>query len=474
MSLETDKHREKAAVDRGGDAEESVQRRDGAEGSERSVRPDQPDQPDRSDGADGAGRDEAPAESRPEEPEAEKKPNPPLRERWRDFHRRHPQGVILGAVLAVAVLIGGYFLLRYLHSYESTDDAEVNAHLSAVGSRISGYVTAVYVDNNQTVLVGQQMVQIDPSDYQNAMEQARANYRNAIAQLHAENPNVPITVTTTQTNISTGQQAVATEEAGLLAAQQEYSAREADLRRIEANNAKAQRDVIRYQGLVEKNEISREQYDAIASTAKAEAAGVQSARAAANAAKRMVEQRESALQEAQMTLAATATNAPRTVSINESRVQGRLAAIAAAKAQLDQAVLDLSYTKILAPVAGVIAQRSVEVGEMVEPGQQLLVISQIGDVWITANFKETQIRRMRPGQAVDIHVDAFKRKYRGYVESLPGATGAKTSLLPPENATGNYVKVVQRLPVRIRLKPGEDQEHRLRPGMSVEPKVWVN
>src|SRR5262249_11992788 len=157
------------------------------------------------------------------------------------------------------------------------------------------------------------------------------------------------------------------------------------------------------------------------------------------------------------------SNAPQEVAIRRAFVGSRQASVLVAKAAVEQAKLNLDYTRIIAPVRGVVGRKAVEVGMRLQPGQQLMAVVPLEDGWVTANFKETQLRRMRPGQAARIHVDAFDKDYEGYVESLPAATGAKYSILPPENATGNYVKVVQRLPVRLRFKAGQDKEHLLRP-----------
>ncbi len=285
---------------------------------------------------------------------------------------------------------------------------------------------------------------------------------------------MPITQTSNVSTISSNQAEVRSAEAGVVSAQQDYDARVAAVRQAEVNHTKASLDKARYQLLVDKDEISKQQFDAVVAAERAAAAQVDANQASAEAGQKVVDQRRAQLAQAQTRLSEANQNAPRQVAIQKSQVAARQAAIATARAQQEQARLNLSYTRIVAPVSGIVVDRTAEVGQPLTPGQQLMSISQLDDIWITANFKETQLRLMRPKQSVDIKVDAFDKTYHGYIENLPGATGAKTSLLPPENATGNYVKVVQRLPVRIRLKPGEDPEHRLRPGMSVEPKVWLN
>jgi membrane fusion protein, multidrug efflux system len=419
--------------------------------------------------------DQAPQkkESQPTTPPPDK-PKKPAAKRARRYVKRHPGRVLLGALVLAVVIAGGVLLWNHLSSYEDTDDAQVDGHLIMLSPRISGTVVGVYAENNQYVQSGQVIVDLDPRDYEVALQHAQAAYEQAIAQLHAESPNVPIVVTTNQTTISEGEAAVVVAEKAVAAAQQAYQARLADQRNAEAQNAKAQRDVERYAPLVAKEEVSRQQFDAVRATAESDAASVDAARAAVEVSLRDLDERGAELLQAQTRLQGAQQNAPRQTASRQAAVQTRQADISAAKAVVDQATLNLSYTKIVAPVSGVVANKTVELGERLEPGQDMLDISQVDDIWITANFKETQLKRMRPGQSVDVHVDALGQTFHGYIEAMPGATGAVTSLLPPENATGNYVKVVQRLPVRIRLKPGEDRGHRLRIGMSVEPKVWLN
>jgi membrane fusion protein (multidrug efflux system) len=414
-----------------------------------------------------------PGEGKGEAAEDEEKPKPPLKERAQIFAREHPKGILFGVIALAVLVIAAIFLIIYLDSYESTDDAEVDGHLNAVSSRITGTVAKVYVEDNQTVKAGQLIAELDPRDYQTMLDQATASVASAAAQLAAENPNVPITQTTNQTTITSGNVDVETAQSGVVAAERQYDARLAQLREAEANDVKAQTDVLRYRPLAEKDEISKEQFDTVMAQAKSQTAMVQAAQASAEAAQKAIEQARDSLRQAYTRLRQSNQNAPRNVAIQKAGVQAREAALQAAQAQLEQAQLNLSYTKIYAPVSGIVGEKSLEIGQRLDIGQQLLTITQLDDIWITANFKETQLRKMHPQEAVDISVDAFGKKYHGYVESMPGATGAVTSLLPPENATGNYVKVVQRLPVRIRLKQGEDPDHTLRPGMSVEPKVWL-
>jgi membrane fusion protein (multidrug efflux system) len=397
-----------------------------------------------------------------------------------DAGTRQPNGrgrsraikVILLLVVVVAAAIGAKQLWSYLDSWESTDDAQIDGHLNDISSRISGTVTAVHFQNNQAVTAGQLLVELDTRDYAVSLEQAQASMALAVSQLTAERPNVPIIQTTNDSVIATSQANISQAEAAVAQAERDYESVIADFRRAEANNTRAQADEVRYRDLMEKEEISRSLYDQKLADARADQAAVEARRASGEAARRVIAQRQAALLALRTQLSEAEQNNPRQLLLREATVQMRQANIGVFKSQVDQAKLNLSYTKIVAPVAGIAGKKSVEVGERVQPGQQLMTITQTGDIWVTANFKETQLRRMHPGQTVAVSVDALDREFEGVIDSMPGATGAVYSLLPPENATGNYVKVVQRLPVRIRLKDqaGLDLLH---PGMSVEPKVRV-
>lgn len=381
--------------------------------------------------------------------------------------------LLFAGIIGAVILVGAVAFWLYSRTYESTDDAQVDGHLNGVTARIDGDVKAVYVEENQSVKAGELLVEFDPRDYQVAVEQAQAQLLKAQADERAENPNLPITQSTSQTNVSTSKSEVATAEAATAAAEGEQQAAQSRLLEAEANNVKAQADVARYKALVDKNEVSRSDYEQVVANAKALAASVDSARASAQAAQKVVEQRRSQLDQARSTMESAAVNAPNQVAISRATLQSKHANVAAMQAALDRAQLDLSYCKIVAPVSGVVSKRTVEVGEHVSKGERLVSISDLSDLWVTANFKESQLREMHPGQSVKISVDAYDQDFDGMVESMPGSTGSITSLLPPENATGNYVKVVQRLPVRIRFNPGQKGLDRLRPGMSVVPKVWL-
>jgi membrane fusion protein (multidrug efflux system) len=391
----------------------------------------------------------------------------------RGFFREHPIKSVIGLLVLTAIMVGGYLFWQYSQTYESTDDAFIDGHTNYIGPRINGTITKVLVVENQFVKEGDLLAEIDPADYQVSYERAAADVAQARAQIKSLTPNVPITATTNQSSITSTEADISNALAGIASAERDHDADLARLREAQANNVKDKSDLARYKMLVAKEEVSQQDYDDKVAAVEASNAQVQSLQAMAESAAKVIDQRRAALTSVQVKLQQVRSNAPEEMEIRRAAVQSAEATAQAAKAQVDQAKLNLQYTRILAPVSGVIGRKMVEVGMRVQPGQQLLVIVPLDDIWITANFKESQIRRMQPGQRVKIHVDAFDKDYDGTVESLPAATGAKFSLLPPENATGNYVKVVQRLPVRIRFKPGEDPEQRLRPGMSVEPKVFL-
>jgi membrane fusion protein, multidrug efflux system len=394
-------------------------------------------------------------------------------EDFRRPSRTQSKGFRIGLAIAILVLlVVGFFVYRYLTSYESTDDAQIDGHINSVSARITGHVLKLDVDDYQYVAAGTVVVEIDPADYQVAYNRAKADFDNAQAAAEAAGVTVPITSVNTSAQVSSTQADVNSARAGIQAAKQEYEAAQAQLAEAEANNTKAQNDLQRYKQLVEKQEISQQQYDQAYAAAAANAATVTGARASAQAARQQVTQAEGKLVQAEANYRYAAT-APRQMRVTRARAAEALAAAELKKAALDQAALDLEYTKVRAPINGIISNRTVEVGQNVSPGQQMLNVIDLDDIWITANFKETQLADMRIGQPVTIHVDANGRSYNGKVNSIAGASGARFSLLPPENATGNYVKVVQRIPVKIVLDPGANKDHALRPGMSVEPKVWT-
>jgi len=392
--------------------------------------------------------------------------------RWKSFQSRNPRARIFAIVGAVVLIVLLFFLWRYFTSYEDTDDAQVDGHLNSISARVSGHVAKLLVDDNQYVKAGTPLVQIDPKDYEVALDHARADYADALALTEAANVNVPITSTSTSSQLSTALADVENAQAGIAAAKQQYSAAQAQLVQAQANNVRAQDDLVRYKQLVDKQEVSQQQYDTALAAARADAAAVDAAAASASAAEHQVRQAQARLAQAQAEVRSAQT-APQQVAAIRSRAKSAQAEADLKKAALDQAGLNLGYTLILAPVDGVVTGRTVEVGQNVSIGQEMMRVINLDDIWVTANFKETQLKYMKVGQRATIHLDTNGKDYKGHVQSIAGASGAVLSLLPPENATGNYVKVVQRVPVKITLDPGETKEHELRPGASVEPKVWI-
>src|ERR1700732_2808795 len=387
--------------------------------------------------------------------------------------RRNPKlrRNIVILIVVLVVLVGGLFLWRYLSTYESTDDAQVDVHLYPVSARVSGYVVKVNVDDNQWVQKGTVLVEIDPKDFEVAVAQAQANLANAEATAQSLNITVPITSTNTSSQLRSTASGVENSRAGIIAAERQLSAAHAQVQEAEANDVRAQEDLRRYKLLVDKREIAQQVYDQAVASAKASTAAVAAARANESAAQQFVEQAQSRLVEAQANLRSAETG-PQQVSSTRARVRAAIADGEEKRALLEQAQLNLQYTKIVAPAAGEV-NKSVVVGMNVQAGQQLLTIVPLEEVWVTANFKETQLRRMRVGQRAEINVDSSGRTLKGHVGSIAGATGPLFSLLPPENATGNYVKIVQRIPVKIVLDQGENQNHQLRPGMNVVPDVYI-
>jgi membrane fusion protein (multidrug efflux system) len=417
---------------------------------------------------------QTPSAAPPDQSETRTKPLPSTE---RDFRTRPSRtsspgfriALIIGVVVLLLVV---FFVYRYVSSYESTDDAQVDGHINSISTRIAGNVVKLNVQDNQAVQAGTVLLEIDPADYQVAYERAKADFEDAQAAAAGAGVNVPITSVSTTSQVSSSEADVASARAGISAAKQQFEAAKAQRDQAEANNVKAQNDLGRYKQLVSKEEISQQQYDQAVAAAAASAAAVQAARSMADAAQSEVTQAQGKLAQAEANFR-NAQTAPKQMQVIRSRAASAEAEAQRKKADLDQAQLNLGYTKIVAPVAGVVSDRTVEVGQNVAPGQELMKIIPLNDVWITANFKETQLREMKVGQAVTLEVDANGRKYKGKIDSIAGASGARFSLLPPENATGNYVKVVQRIPVKIVLDPGENKDQSLRPGMSVTPKVWI-
>jgi membrane fusion protein (multidrug efflux system) len=374
-------------------------------------------------------------------------------------------------VIVVLVAVGLWWRSTFT---EDTDDAQINGHLIQVSSRIGGQIAHVDVDENQVVKKGDVIAELDPRDYQVAVDNARAALASAEANATAASVNVPIITANAGSNLRSAGADLSGSHAGVEQAQQQLEAAHARVAQAQANFTKALADLERYKPLVEKDVISKQQYDAAVAAADAGRASVADARATEQAASggiRVAREREASAQ-ASLKYAETG---PQQVAAQNAKAKQAIAQVAQAQAQLDQAQLNLSYTKIVAPAAGIITRKSVELNQNVAAGQNLLTLVSLEGLWVTANFKETQLRQMSRGQAVEIDVDATGKSYKGKVTEIGGATGSVLSLFPPENATGNYVKVVQRVPVRIDFTDldKEDPNHVLRPGLSVEPKVRV-
>jgi membrane fusion protein (multidrug efflux system) len=375
---------------------------------------------------------------------------------------------------SVVALAGAALWWSHSQNYESTDDAQIEGHLDLVSARISGTVTYINprVENNQFVGAGTLLLELDPRDYVAELEHAKANLDTTSAEARAARVTVPIVDANAFGQLHSAEAAKAEALASVESEQATLRAAQHKLQQDEAVHARAERDRMRYQALVEKHEISRSDYDARQTEAVAAAQAVDADRAAVTAEEQRIAEARSRVLEREAQIEATRI-APQQVTNARANSDSAFGHSEQARADLHTAQLNLSYTKIYAPVSGVIGRKTVELGHRVQPGQSMLVIVPLDDIWITANFKETQLKRMRPGQPVTVRVDTFGRDYRGKVENLPGAAGPLFSLFPPENATGNYVKVVQRFPVRIRLDKDQDPDRMLRPGMSVEPAVKV-
>ena len=397
--------------------------------------------------------------------------------------RRWP---IIGIVVLVLLAIGVVVWLRS-RGRESTDDAQVDGRITQIAARVGGPVTKVAVDNNNRVKAGDLLVQIDPRDYQVAVDRARAELADAQANASAARTGVPIARVETNAGVSTATGSLQQADAGVTGAEHEVQVAQANLvaaqarqREKEATAVKAAKDVERLRPLVDKDEIPRQQFDAAVAAADAARAAADAARSDVTAAQggvtvaqqRVAQARGSAAQ-ARAGLE-TARTAPQQLQVTQARAASAEARVQQAQAALAQAELNLQYTTVKAPSDGVVSRKSVEPGQVIQAGQPLMALVDLEHTWITANFKETQLKNMQPGQRAEVSVDALGgRTFKGHVDSIAAATGAKFSVLPPENASGNFVKVVQRIPVKIYIEAGEDPQHLLRPGMSVTPTVYV-
>jgi len=374
-------------------------------------------------------------------------------------------------IVVVVVLVGGVFLWRYLSSYESTDDAQADVHLYPVSARISGYVIKVNVDDNQWVEKGTVLVEMDPKDYEVAVAQAQANLASAESTAQSLNITVPISSVNSSSQLQSTASDIVNTNAGIIAAQRQLTAAQAQVEQALANDVKVQDDLKRYKLLVDKKEVADQVYDQALAAAKSSTAAVAAARANESAAQQFVAQAQSRQVQAEANHQYAETG-PQQVSSTKARARAAIADVEERRALLEQAQLNLGYTKIVAPVSGEV-NKTVVVGLNVVAGQQLLTVVPLDEVWVTANFKETQLRHMRVGQKAEIHIDSSGRTLKAHVDSIAGATGPLFSLLPPENATGNYVKIVQRVPVKLVLEPGENHDRQLRPGMNCVPDVYL-
>ena len=393
------------------------------------------------------------------EPWPEETEEPSRRERARSYFREHPYARWVLLLLIVVVIAAVVYTWHYYSIRESTDDAEIGGHIAPVSARVHGTVISVDVEDNQYVDRGTVLVQLDPKDYEVALQRAQAQLANAQAAAEGARTSIPITTRTTGSSLSTAQ-------AALNAARQAVDVARARVREAQANYNKVAADLRRAEMLIAKDEISRQQYDAAVASDQAAQATMDAAHAAQASAQSHVAQAFATLRAAE--------TAPQQVAVIRSRAAEADAAVKHAQAEVQQAELNLQYTTVRAPFAGTVSKRSAEVGQVVAAGQPLFALVNLEDIYVTANFKETDLQHMCPGQPASIHVDAYDHDYKGHVDSFSGATGARFSLLPPENATGNYVKVVQRIPVKIVFEKGQDPNHLLRPGMSVEPTVLVD
>jgi membrane fusion protein (multidrug efflux system) len=380
---------------------------------------------------------------------------------------------ILAIVGALVILVGGGYWL-WSRQFESTDNAQIDANISNVGARVAGTVVRVPIIENQHVRANDVLAEIDPTDLGVALAQAKAQVAQARAQLEAEDPSVAITETTNATNLTNAAANITSASAALTGAEHDVETASARLDEARANRRTAELELKRGKELVAHDAIPRADFDRRESAAMAAAAVVTGAQKQVQSARAHVAEQQALMSGIRSRLAEVKKNSPRQVEARQAVLESRQANLALAEAQAKQAELNLGYATVRTPVGGIVARKSVNVGDTVAAGQPLAAIAQTDDVWVTANYRETQLERMRPGQRAKVHVDALDEDFTGTVESLGGATGARVSVFPPENATGNYVKVVQRIPVRIHLDAGQAGMDRLRPGMSVEPKVRVS
>jgi membrane fusion protein (multidrug efflux system) len=387
------------------------------------------------------------------------------------YPRSHSYKRWIFLVAFVVLVVAGVFLWQYFSGFESTDDAQVDVHLYPVSARISGYIQKVNVEDNQWVNEGSTLVEIDPKDYEVALVKAQAMLDTSEATAKGSNIDVPISSVDTSSQLKFTSSDIKNAEAAIQAAEKRVAAAHARVLESQAENVKAQDDVTRYRLLLAKEEVAKQVYDHAYAAAATDVAAVAAAEADEAAAQQAVFEANSRLTQAEAHYE-DAQAGPQRVDSTRAKALSAMADVHQKGAAVEQAQLNLGYTKIFAPVAGEVTKKVV-VGLNVEPGEQMLTVVPLDQVWITANFKETQLKHMRVGQKASIELDSNGRTYNGHVDSIAGGTGPIFSLLPPENATGNYVKIVQRVPVKIVLEPGENGDHQLRPGMNVEAKVYL-
>jgi membrane fusion protein (multidrug efflux system) len=395
---------------------------------------------------------------KPKPPEREEDGKASKRDQAKSFFRENPlaKWILLG--LAIVFVVGGIGFWLYYSSRESTDDAQIEGDIVPISARVGGTVAKVLVDDNQYVEAGTTLVELDPTDYNVALQRSQAELADAQANATAAKTGVPLASTTSSSQLNVT-------KANRAAAQKQVDVANARLAEAQANYRKAAADLQRLRPLVEKDEISRQQFDAVVAAEEGAKAGVASAQAAVATAESQVAQANAQVQAASIV--------PEQVSITRAKASASEAQVQKNQAALEQAKLNIQYTTVKAPVAGIVSRKSVQPGQIIQPGQPLFAIVPLENVWVVANFKENQLKNMRVGQKAKVHVDAYGHEYDAHVDSIGGATSARFSLLPPENATGNYVKVVQRVPVKIVFEKGQDKEPLLRPGMSVVPTVFV-
>jgi membrane fusion protein (multidrug efflux system) len=374
----------------------------------------------------------------------------------RGYLKRNPRAKWIALAVAVVLLVGGLLVWHYFSIRESTDDAQIEGDIIPISARVGGTVQRVLFEDNQYVEAGAILVQLDQADYKVALDRAEADLAEAQASSQAAKANIPITSTTSASQLQTAR-------ANLVAAQREADASQSRVAEAQANEQKAAADLERYRQLVQKDEVPRQTYDTAVAAEASTRAVLDSARAAVAVAQSKVLQAEAQVR--------SAGTAPQQIEVTRGRAGSAAASVMKSTAAVEQARLDLEYTTVRAPVSGIVSKKSVQPGQVISPGQPLVALVPTQNMWVVANFKETQLKNMHPGQSATIHVDAYGSDYKGHVDSFGGATAARFSLLPPENATGNYVKVVQRVPVKVVFEKDQDPEHRLRPGLSVTPTV---